>query len=80
MNCNWKTMLKIAGGIGVVLAIAYFAVPAAQAFILASAPILLALICPAAMIAMAITMNRGKANEHPKPDAGPAADADPRKA
>jgi len=35
-----------------------------------------------AMVAMLFAMNRGKKDEHPKPDAGPAADrdADARKA
>jgi hypothetical protein len=82
MNCDWKMMLKIAAVIGVALGAAYLAVPGAHAWILASAPILVALICPVAMVAMLFAMNRGKKDEHPKPDAGPAADrdADARKA
>ena len=56
MHCNLKTMAKIAAAILVVLGVAWFAFPAAQAFIVASAPILLLLICPVMMIAMMFMM------------------------
>lgn len=56
MNCCFKTMIKLAAGLGVTLAVGYFALPQAQAFILASAPLLLALVCPVAMLAMLFTM------------------------
>lgn len=56
MNCSLKTMAKLAAGLGAILAIVYFAVPAAQAFVLASAPILLSLICPVMMLVMLFAM------------------------
>lgn len=56
MNCNAKTMLKVAAALGAPLALAYFALPGAQAFIVASAPILLALICPVSMLIMMFVM------------------------
>ena len=68
MNCDFKTMIKIAVGLGAALAVAYVAVPAAQAFIPASAPLLLALVCPIAMIFMMKSMNGGKNDESAKPD------------
>ncbi|ODV09286.1 MAG: hypothetical protein ABT20_11390 [Rubrivivax sp. SCN 70-15] len=60
MHCSPKTMLKVAAGLGAILAIAYFTVPQAQALVLASAPVLLALVCPLSMLLMAFTM-RGPA-------------------
>lgn len=68
MKCDSKMMLKIAGGLGVALGVAYFTLPAAQALILASAPILLALICPVAMLLMMKTMNGSTKDESVKPD------------
>lgn len=67
MKCDSKMMLKIAGGLGVALGVAYFTLPAAQALILASAPILLALICPVAMLLMMKTMNGSSRDEGAKP-------------
>ncbi len=52
MQCNPKTMIRIGAVIGVALLIAYFAFPEAQGLVLASAPLLLALICPVTMIVM----------------------------
>lgn len=52
MNCQPKTMLKTAVGLGTIVAAAYFALPDARAFLLASTPIMLALICPLTMIVM----------------------------
>jgi hypothetical protein len=65
MNCSLKTMAKLAAGLGAILAVVYFAVPAAQAFVLASAPILLSLICPAMTLVMMFTMrgNTGVARD-----------------
>lgn len=68
MNCDFKTMIKIAVGLGAALAAAYFAVPAAHALILASAPLLLALVCPIAMILMMKGMNGSKNDERSKLD------------
>ncbi len=67
MKCDSKMMLKIAGGLGLALGMAYFTLPVAQAFILASAPILLALICPVAMLLMMKTMNGSSRDEGAKP-------------
>lgn len=66
MKCDSKMMLKIAGGLGVALGVAYFTLPAAQALILASAPILLVLICPVAMLLMMKTMNGSTKDEGAK--------------
>ncbi|CAN7776639.1 DUF2933 domain-containing protein [Variovorax sp. LjRoot290] len=84
MNCDFKTMIKIAVGLGAALAVAYFAVPAAHAFILASAPLLLALVCPIAMILMMKGMNGSKNDERSKLDESKmnsgVGDADPDRA
>ena len=70
MHCNLKTMAKIAAAILVFLGVAWFAFPAAQGVIVASAPILLALICPVMMIAMMFTMRgHGAGTPHPAPKA-----------
>jgi len=68
MKCDSKMMLKTAAGMGIVLAVAYFTLPAAQTFILASAPILLVLICPVAMLLMMASMNGSKKDDGAKPD------------
>ena len=56
MNCSPNTMLKFAAGLGLTLAAAYFAFPAAQVMLLASAPYLLLLICPISMGVMMLMM------------------------
>ena len=68
MKCDTKTMLKTAAALSLALAVAYFTLPAARAFILASAPILLALICPVAMLLMMGNMNGNKKDDGAKPD------------
>lgn len=68
MKCDSKTMLKTAAGLGLALAVAYFTLPAARTLILASAPILLALICPVAMLLMMGNMNGNKKDDGAKPD------------
>ncbi|WP_332774925.1 DUF2933 domain-containing protein [Polaromonas sp.] len=84
MKCDMKTMVKMALWLGVGLAVAYFALPAAQALILASAPILVALICPVAMFFMMKGMNGSKKDESAKPGESKAKsgvrEADPDKA
>ena len=91
MHCNFKTMIKFAAGIGAILAVAYFALPDARAWLLASAPLLLALACPVSMIAMMFMMKGKDTNaaadtkdQCAKPGAptpkGPARDAAPDKA
>jgi len=71
MKCDANTMIKVAAGLGIALAVAYVALPSAHAFILASAPILLALACPLAMVVMMFAMkgmNGGNKDDSPKPD------------
>ena len=84
MKCDSKMMVKMAVWLGVGLAVAYFALPAAQALILASAPFLVALICPVAMFLMMKGMNGNKPDESAKPGESKAEsgvrDADPDKA
>ena len=67
MKCDSKMMVKMAVGLGVGLAVAYFALPAAQALVLASAPFLVVLICPVAMFFMMKGMNGNKPDERAKP-------------
>lgn len=57
MKCDSKMMMKIAAGLGIGLVAAYFALPAAHAYIVASAPFLVVLICPVAMLFMMMGMN-----------------------
>lgn len=68
MNCNLKLMMKLAAAAAVALALLYFAVPATQSAILASAPLLLLLLCPLSMVVMVLAMNRadGQAASSPK--------------
>ena len=71
MKCDAKTMIKVAAGLGVALAVAYVTLPSAHTFILASAPILLALACPLAMVIMMFAMkgtNSSKKDDNAKPD------------
>ena len=68
MKCDSKMMVKMAVGLSLALAVAYFALPAAKAFILASAPLLVALICPAAMLFMMKGMNANKKDGNGAPD------------
>lgn len=59
MKCSLKTMAALATTLLAALGVAYIVFPAAQAFIVASTPILLALICPVTMIVMMLAM-RGR--------------------
>ena len=52
MKCSPKTMLSVALVLGLAGFAAYFAFPSAQAWILASAPLLVVLICPVSMLVM----------------------------
>jgi hypothetical protein len=75
MKCNLKTMAALAAALLAALAVAYFAFPAAQALIVASAPILLALICPVMMGGMMLTMRghgTGATDAAPKAEVSPA--------
>ena len=85
MNCNSKTMLKVVVALGLAFAVAYFALPAAHAFLLANAPLLAVLVCPVMMLFMMMGMNGNKKDENAKPGeskAAPPVDhaADPDKA
>jgi hypothetical protein len=71
MKCDAKTMIKVAAGLGVALVVAYVTLPSAHAFVMASAPLLLALACPLAMVVMMFAMkgmNGGNKDENAKPD------------
>ncbi|TAL71638.1 MAG: DUF2933 domain-containing protein [Burkholderiaceae bacterium] len=67
MKCDSKMMVKTAAGLGLALAAAYFALPTAHAFIVASAPFLVTLICPVAMLLMMKGMNENKKGESAQP-------------
>ena len=71
MKCDMKTMLKATAVLGLFLAIVYLTVPAAHTFILASAPILVALICPASMLFMMSAMNKNGSAKAGEPMAAP---------
>ena len=58
MHCNARTMIKIAAGLGGMLAAVYLAVPEARGFVAASAPVLLTLICPISMVVMMFMMRK----------------------
>lgn len=58
MHCNARTMAKVALILGGLLAAAAVALPEARDMLLAGAPLLLSLVCPISMIAMALMMRR----------------------
>lgn len=68
MHCNARTMVKAVLALGGAIAVAAVAFPAARELLLAGAPLLLALVCPISMIAMALMMRRS-------PEQRPAAQA-----
>ncbi len=72
MKCNTNTMLKTAAGLAVMAGVVYLAVPTAQAFVLASAPILIALICPISMLIMMKMMNSNGAEVRSVTDKSPS--------
>lgn len=63
MKCDSKMMVKTAVWLGAGLAVAYFSLPKVHGFILASAPFLLVLICPVAMLIMMKGMNGMNGNK-----------------
>ncbi|TAM91118.1 MAG: DUF2933 domain-containing protein [Candidimonas sp.] len=67
MKCDSKMMVKTAAGLSLALAVAYLALPAAHAFVVASAPFLVTLICPVAMLLMMKGMNENKKGESTQP-------------
>jgi hypothetical protein len=73
MKCDVKTMLKVLLGVSVALGLAYLALPTFRAFILASAPVLLVLICPISMLVMMLVMGANQRGGEAKSDeANPA--------
>ncbi|MBU6502818.1 MAG: DUF2933 domain-containing protein [Burkholderiales bacterium] len=76
MKCDSKMMVKTAAGLGLALAVAYFALPAAHAFIVASVPFLVTLICPVAMLLMMKGMNENKKGESAQPGEGKSESGD----
>lgn len=80
MHCNAKTMIKVAAALGGVLGAAYLLLPGARELPAASAPVLLALVCPITMILMMFMM-RGTTAGTPaasaeQPRRGAAAEAE----
>lgn len=67
MHCNARTMIKIAAVLGGILAVAYLALPDARELVAASAPVLLALICPISMVIMMLTMRKSGGAESSAP-------------
>ncbi len=74
MKCDTNTMLKTAAGLAVVAGVIYFTVPAAQAYVMASLPILIVLICPISMLIMMKMMrsNGADARDAPGKSNGPS--------
>ena len=56
MNCDFKAMIKLTGGLGVILTVAYFSLPEARVFILSGTPVLLAFVFPVSMLVMMFAM------------------------
>ena len=77
MKCNLKSMATLAAALLSVLAAAYIAFPAAQTFILASAPLLVALICPAMMVVMMFMRGHGTSAPEDAPKAEVSSRATP---
>lgn len=57
MQCDTKTMIKVALGLAVVVAGAYAFIPVARVLIIAAVPFLFFLVCPISMILMMKSMN-----------------------
>lgn len=71
MRCNTKTMLKVAAGLGLLAVLGYFAFPQFRAFLVASLPVLLTLLCPLSMIFMMKGMNSHQPATEAKPEPAP---------
>ena len=72
MHCNAKTMLKAGAGLGLLAVLGYFTLPQFRAFIVASLPLLLTLLCPLSMIFMMKGMNSRHPAQGVKPESAPA--------
>lgn len=57
MKCNKKMMIRMGIGIATMLAFAYVFFPDMRTWVITSAPLLISLICPLAMIFMMKGMN-----------------------
>ncbi len=68
MKCNSRTMLATALALGLTAVFAYFAFPAARAFIVGSAPVLIALVCPVSMLLMMKAMNGSQKEPNTRTD------------
>lgn len=72
MKCNKKMMIRMGVGIAVMLAITYIFFPNMRTLAIASAPLLISLICPLAMIFMMkgmSTCNNKQSNAEAEPTA-----------
>ena len=58
MKCNMKFLLKIAGALAAVVALAYWALPGYHAEILALMPLSVVVLCPLSMLMMMWAMQR----------------------
>lgn len=82
MHCNAKTMIKVGLALAGLLAAAYVALPQARELVLASAPVLLALVCPISMVAMMFMMKDSGRQEKTcaKPEEPAAGQVPPKEA
>lgn len=71
MKCDMKTILKATAVLGLLLGIVYLTVPTSHTFILANAPVLVALICPVAMLFRMAAMNKTGSSKDGEPTAPP---------
>lgn len=62
MKCSPKTMMGVALMLATAGVLVYLAFPAAQVFVVSSAPLFLSLICPLSMLVMMWTMRGGGTN------------------
>ena len=68
MNCNAKTMIKLAAGLGLLAVVGYFTVPQFRTLIVGIFPLLLTLLCPLSMIFMMKGMNSHQPAPERKPE------------
>ncbi|MFL9875952.1 DUF2933 domain-containing protein [Paraburkholderia megapolitana] len=65
MKCNMKFLLKIAGALAAVVALAYWALPGYHAEILALMPLSVVVLCPLSMMMMMWAMQRHDESANP---------------
>lgn len=66
--CSFRTLMKMALGIVLLLVIGYLAFPAFQTRIIAAAPLLFILVCPLSMLFMMKGMNHSAPEKDKKSD------------